>query len=135
MDVEEDHQVGFLQDLVVFFVAFPFLIGIILLLILALRSNLSKKSILFLVDFSAACFWFSIMSLMEVRNPDAEPWMWFVGCAVVLIGLLLALQYRVKGKVDVVRVLRGVWRVGIPVSFLMYIWMIITVIGEKMDQV
>lgn len=126
---------SWLQDLIVFFVAFPFVLALIAVVIMSMRSKMTKQNVMWMIDGTAAIFWFSIMSLLEVRDPGAEPWMWFVGGVIVLVGLLLALQYRVRGKVNVFRVLRGVWRVGIPVSFIMYIWTIVTVISENMDRV
>ena len=126
---------SWLQDIIVFFVAFPFMIALIAVFIMVMRSKLTKQNIKWMIDGSAAIFWFSIMTLLEVQNPGSEPWIWFIGCFIVLVGVLLSLQYRVRGKIDVFRVLRGVWRVGIPISFIMYIWTIVAVISDNMDRV
>jgi hypothetical protein len=124
-----------LNDLFSFLIAFPFLITFLLGWIAFWRSVKPKTSVILIVDGSGMFFWLSIVALLKVRDPESDPFLLILAIFILLAGLLFALQYRIRGKIDVVKVVRSIWRLGFIVSLFIYVWLITSTIGMYMDMV
>jgi hypothetical protein len=125
----------FLNDLLAFVIAFPFVATVLFGGIAYWTSATPKRSVNLIVDGSGVFFWFSILALFKVRNPGSEPLVWLLIIFGVLAGLMLFLQWKIRGKIDPIRVLRSIWRIGFLVSIFMYVWLITDTIGMYMDMV
>ncbi len=126
---------NFFNELLGLIIAFPFFIVLLLIAYASFRKKESKKTVFMIVDGSALFFWVSIISLFEVRDPQGEPLIWVFACFMLLSGMIMALQYRIRGKIDIMRVLRSIWRIGFLVSIVMYVWLITDTISMYMDMV
>lgn len=111
---------NFISDLFAVFSGLPFVSFLIILIVFSFFLP-KNKAFLFAIDLTNILLIISITAMYRMSFDSRMGVWWILLLYLILAGLLGGLQARLRGSVDIRRLIKAVWRLGFFVLSIVYL--------------